>query len=179
LILFYFQIDDIDERGKQVVVAFDEMQIKSKLVYQRGTGKLVGFTELGDVNDEFQRFQSSFADGKDITRDCATHTLVYMVRGIFSSLIYPFGFFATTGVTSSQLYACTMEAIRVLSALDFQVRALVSDGASTNRRLYSTIANTESDFWTLNPQSPKLRLYFFSDVPHLLKTTRNGIENSK
>ena len=46
------------------------------------------------------------------------------MRGIFSALAYPFGYFATQGATSSQLYACTMEAIRFLSAIDLEVRAI-------------------------------------------------------
>lgn len=153
------------------------MQIKSKLVYQRSTGKLVGFMELGSLNDEFQQFQSSFDKGDDITRDFATHVLVYMVRGIFTSLIYPFGYFGTQGATGAQLYPCTMEAIRVLHSIDLEVRAVVSDGASPNRKLFKILTGQE-EYWGINPHSLR-KLYVIADGPHLIKTTRNCVENSK
>lgn len=35
---------------------FDEMKIKSGLVFRRSTGRLVGFIDLGDVNNELDDF---------------------------------------------------------------------------------------------------------------------------
>ena len=177
------QVQTNDERGRQVVICFDEMQIKSNLVYHKATGKLIGFTEMGDINEEFRIFGSSLTESSTdlIDREFATHVLVYMVRGLFSSLLCPFGYFASNGMRSSQLYTCTLEAVRVLSAINFQVRALVSDGAAANRKFYEIMAidNEKNFYWTWNPHSSPLKLYFFSDVPHLLKTTRNCFENSK
>lgn len=152
------------------------MQIKSNLVYQRSTGKLVGLIELGDLNDELQLFQASVEKADAIDRDLASHALVFMVRGIFTSLIYPLGYFATLGVTSAQLYPCTMEAIRVLTAIDFNVRAVVSDGAAPNRKFYKLLTG-ENLYWGINPHTLR-KLYTFADMPHLEKTTRNCVENS-
>ena len=38
------------------VSLIDEMQIKADLVYRRSTGKLIGFTAVGDINEEFRKF---------------------------------------------------------------------------------------------------------------------------
>ena len=51
---------------KHVVVVLDEMYIKEDLVYikedlvyNKHTGALVGFSDLGDINDHLLQFQSS------------------------------------------------------------------------------------------------------------------------
>ena len=112
-------------------------------------------------------------------RDFATHVNVFLVRGIFSSLCYPFSYFATNGITPSRIFSTGLEAVRVLNSIGFQVRAMVSDGASVNCRFFDMLANsTEENNWTWNPHNPSMKLYFFSDVPHLIKTTRNCFENS-
>ena len=49
-------VHNMEEKDRHVLIAFDEMKIKSGLVYHKGSGKLIGFTELGDLNDEFSRF---------------------------------------------------------------------------------------------------------------------------
>ena len=33
------------------------MRIKSNLVYSQSTGRLVGYTEMGSINDKLRRFQ--------------------------------------------------------------------------------------------------------------------------
>ena len=112
------------ESKKNVAICCDEMKIKSSLVYSRTSGKMVGFTEMGKMNDE----QSP----DKLDRELASHVIVYMVRGIFGNLSYPFAFFAPTGFTASQLYP--IEATKVLTYLGFHVRAYVSHGASPNRK---------------------------------------------
>ena len=41
---------------KNVAICYDQMKIKSSLVYSRTSGKMVGFTETGNMNDEFKTF---------------------------------------------------------------------------------------------------------------------------
>ena len=101
------------------------MRIKSNLVHSKSTGRLVGFTEMGNINDEFRKFQDSMESknsGNNIEREFASYVLVFMVRGIFSNLCYPFAYFASTGFTAAQLYLCTIEATKVLMSLGFSIR---------------------------------------------------------
>ena len=173
-------LSELKPYQKCVAISFDEMQIKSDLVYRKSTGQMIGFTDMGDINEEFRIFQNNIenSEEKSILRDFATHVIVYMARGIFTDLQYPFGYYASTGMTSAQLYPCTMEAVRVLSSIGFDVRALVSDGASPNRKFYKMMLVEQDElYWTLNPFEDEI-LYNFSDEPHLLKTTRNCFENS-
>ena len=110
----------------------------------KSSGTLIGFTELGDINDEIRDFESSL-NGDDFRKDFATHVLVYIARGLFSNLCYPFGYFASTGFTSTQLFPTTLEAVRVLESVGFYVRVLTSDGASPNRKLFEILTTDDPD----------------------------------
>ena len=86
----------LKEFQKNVVLSYDEMQIKSDLVYRKSTGEMVGFTDMGNINEEFRIFQTeaeSLIDGGEVEfsykREFATHVIVYMVRGIFTKLCQP------------------------------------------------------------------------------------------
>ena len=46
-------ISSLKDYQKNVSLIFDEMQIKADVVYRRSTGKLIGFTAMGDINEEF------------------------------------------------------------------------------------------------------------------------------
>ena len=87
---------------RNVFVVFDEMRIKSDLVYKKSTEKLIGFLEMGEINDEIKAFQDKCNDQLEECIDCefATYVNAFMVRGIFTSLAYPFGYHASTGHSS-------------------------------------------------------------------------------
>ena len=128
-------LEKISESKKNVAICCDEMKIKSSLVYSRTSGKMVGFTEMGKINDDFETFQEKLEREQSpdkLDRELASHVIVYMVRGIFGNLSYPFAFFVPTGFTASQLYP--IEVTKVLTCLGFHVRAYVSHGASPNRK---------------------------------------------
>ena len=115
---------------KNVNICFDEMKIKADLVYRKSTGQLVGYTKLGNINDEPRLFESK-VKSEEYRQDFATHVIVCMVPGIFTNLVYPFGFFASLGFTTAQLFPCTMEAISIIESIGLKVRVLTSDGATT------------------------------------------------
>jgi hypothetical protein len=62
-----------------VTIVFDEMKIKSSLVFDKNSGEIVGFTDLGDPELTF----SSIEDEQPI----ATTVLAFLVRGLMTSLI--------------------------------------------------------------------------------------------
>ena len=109
------------------------MRIKSNLVYSKSTSRLVGFTEMGSINDEFRIFQDSVESqnsDKNIEREFASYVFVYMVGGIFSNLRYTFAYLSLTGFTAAHLYRCIRETTKVLISLGFSDGAYVCDGAS-------------------------------------------------
>jgi len=107
--------------------------------------------------------------------------LVIMVRGLLSKLNFPYAQFACANLTGDQLVDPVLEAIARLERQGIKVLCLTCDGASTNRRLWS-IHGKGRDLGdkgvlykvpNIYSPDPSRYLYFISDPPHLIKTTRN------
>ncbi|CAH1263937.1 THAP9 [Branchiostoma lanceolatum] len=168
---------------KNVTLVWDEMKIKSGLVFCKSSGDLIGFTDLGEINNEMKDFERRCREqqhGTDEQPDLATHVLALMVRGIFTNLEFVFGYYPCLGFSSDQLYPAIWDGTAILEDMGFHVRAFVSDGASPNRRFYKIHGDDDAQlvYWTTNNHRPGHKIYFISDVPHLVKTTRNNLENS-
>ena len=134
------------------------------------------------MNEELEEFKTRMENSDDndpmSVKELSTQVLVFMVRGIFQKLHYPFGYFSSRGMSGVQLLPLTLKAMEVLTSIGFKVRAIVADGASPNRKLFHLLAEEEGAHWFWNPYIENLKTYLFADVPHLLKTTRNCFENS-
>lgn len=169
--------DEEHQHRRYVGILQDEVQINQGLVYDRNSGILVGFTNLNEAANEVENVCLN-----DDCSQLASNMLVVMVRGATSSLKYPLACFATTGVTGSQLCAIVWEAIELIECLcNLRVIFVTCDGASPNRKFfkYHASANDNLTNWCWNDfANPPRKLYFISDVPHLLKTVRNCFSNS-
>ena len=54
--MHHLKLDTIKDYERNVVLVFDEIKTKSGLVFCKITAKLVGFTEMGKINDEMETF---------------------------------------------------------------------------------------------------------------------------
>ena len=61
-----------------VVLIFDEMKIQQSVVFDKHSGELIEYVDLGDPEKNFSTF-----DNED---DLATHVTVYYVHGLESNL---------------------------------------------------------------------------------------------
>lgn len=162
----------LDER-KYVGLLVDEMKVKEGLVYNKTTGEIVGFTSLGDINEQLQRLEQGGEHPP-----VAKYILVLMVRGIMFKLEFPYAHFGTRGVTAELLHPIVWEAIRRLEASGLKVLFVTADGASVNRKFFR-MHYDKSDpnsfaYKARNPYSADNRwIYFIADPPHLMKTVRN------
>ncbi|KAJ8023362.1 Transposable element P transposase [Holothuria leucospilota] len=178
----FWKIGSLQPHEKYVNLLFDEMKIKSDLVFSKSSGKLVGFLNVGDVTQEMEQFEARCTEGKVDSSCVASHVLLFMVRGLTSKLKFPVAYYFTTGAPGYQLYEMTFECISALRLLGLTVLCLTSDGASSNRKLYELISKSAP---SLTPEHKAKNIfevnemiYFNSDAPHLLKTLRNNFENS-
>ena len=76
------------EHEKNVLLLFDVMKTKSGLVFRRSSWRLVAFTDLGDVNDEFDDFNKLIKQGCK-EPDQAAYVLILLVCGLFKYLQCP------------------------------------------------------------------------------------------
>lgn len=67
-------------------------------------GAIVGFTNLGEVNDHLSAFERSFEDESESQEPLAKSMLVLMVRGLFTKLQFPYVQFPCTKLHGYELY---------------------------------------------------------------------------
>ena len=109
-----------------------------------------------------------------------------MARGLFKHINYPLGYLSSCRFDSAQLFPVLWQATGILEMAGFKVDAMVSDGASPNRRFYrlhqladgSNLSNDGVVYWAWNHHDKSRKIYFFCDVFQLMKTLRNYLKNS-
>lgn len=175
------KVANFSDIEKMVVLLFDEMKVQGNLVWDKHTGELIGFVDLGHIDINYATI--------DKPNQLATHVLAFMLRSI-----NPFKFslanFSTTGATSYQMFPLFWKAVSMCELqCDLKVVAVTCDGASTNRKVFrmhfdmtsqdDINPNVDVTYRTSNLfSSDKRIIYFISDPPHLIKTARNCLSNS-
>lgn len=170
--------EGFNPHGFMVGLLLDEVKIKSGLVFSKSSGNLIGFVNLGDVNDEITEFEASCKHDislKKASPILATHMFVVMLRAIKKpSFTFPIAQYPSANLTGSSMYPIVWDTIEALELNDIHVVSITSDGASSNRNFYVLSAEKgEIPYKVENPYRPLQYIYFFCDAPHLLKTARN------
>ena len=169
------KLSEIPEWKKYVVLLIDEMKIKQSLVYDKHGSQVIGFVDLGSFNEQLADLEGR--EGDSGHAPVATHMLALMIRGMFLTLNFPYAHFPTEKMKADQLFVIIWEAVERLERLGLKVIAITGDGASTNRKFFRMHGHSRTDtpcYKTVNPYADSRDIEFFiSDVPHLVKTTRN------
>ena len=77
---------------RYVTILFDEMKIQEKLVWDKHSGELIGFLDLGDININYATLENA--------QKLATHVLVFLVKSVVYPLSYSFATFASDGINA-------------------------------------------------------------------------------
>ena len=64
------------------------MYVKEGLVFEKSSGAVIEFSDLGDLNNILQDVERQFKNPNDHQRPLAKVMLVFMVRGLFTSMKY-------------------------------------------------------------------------------------------
>ena len=111
---------------KLVILLLDEMHIKEGLVYDKHTGRMIGFVDLGDINNHLLEFERSLeTDSTAKSTTLASSVMVIMVKGLFTPLRFPYSHFPCTSITGDLLFDPFWEAIYRLERMDFKVSVLL------------------------------------------------------
>ena len=150
----------------------DEMKIQSNLVFDKNSGELIGFIDLGDPVTNYANLQHG-----DMI---ASYALVFLVSALCTDLKHIIAYYFTGNITFFQMMPLFWKIVSVVEvSVDFKVVATVNDGGSQNRKFLNLHCSLSKEnkhdvvYKTLNVFAKSRFIYFFGDSPHLMKTTRN------
>ncbi|XP_072141070.1 uncharacterized protein [Dermacentor andersoni] len=143
----------------------DEMKVREVVAFNKSTYKVDGFVDYGDGHD---------------SETTADHALVLMFVPLFHSWVQPIASFATRHAAPGRVLArLVLEAILELCKHNAVVVAVISDGASTNKAMWSCFGIKGKlhapKHKVDHPCVPDQQLYFLCDVPHIIKCIRNHL----
>lgn len=116
-------IEKCEERDKYVLLLLDEMHVKQDLVYNKNTGELVGFVNLGDINMHLLALEKSLSSSpEESSEPLASTVLAFMVKGLFSTLEFPYAHFPSRNLTAELIFDPFWEAVFRLERLGLKVR---------------------------------------------------------
>ena len=182
------QLTDIlqqkDDLAKYGVVLLDEMYVKQGLVFEKSTGALFGFTDLGETNNQLHDFEAMLkTDASALQRPLAKTMVVFMFKGLFTNTALPYAQFAASSLTGADMFPLLWKVINRLTRIGCHVLGVTCDGGSPNRRLFQ-LHKMPGDpkgkvvYKAVNLFTEETKeVLFFTDPPHLLKTIRNCFQN--
>lgn len=80
------------------------MFIKEDLVYEKQTGKLICFVNLGDVSNCLLAYEQMIDGDESDESNLAKTMMVFMVRGLFTRLRFPYAQFPCASVKGDLLF---------------------------------------------------------------------------
>jgi len=107
-----------------------------------------------------------------------------MFQPLAATYSKPVAVFASRGpVVGTELAKLLLKCIILLEQAGAIIHGFVSDGAQTNRKMWSElgISGQVNSFknWFQHPLHKDRKIYAFSDTPHLFKNVRNKLYNDK
>lgn len=154
------KISSMSENLKQVVLIFDEVYIKSDLIYNIYSDQIDGFVDFGTERQD--------KIGKII---CC-----FMIRSIISNWKLVISYFVSNeSITSEKLYLLIMENIDKCKELGVKVRAVTCDQGSSNRKAFKMCGMTATKPFFQYGDQQIIGIY---DPPHLIKSVRNTLMKS-
>jgi hypothetical protein len=162
----------VDVKERRGVLMFDEVTISKNVEFRVDTCKIVGMVDFGSLTTPDH--QSTEGD----------HALVFLFQPHLSGWVQTVGCFCSSGTTPALVLSqLLLKCIVLLENSGAIVDGLVCDGASTNRSALATFGfngslhNLQNKM--VNPCDVNRKVFFFSDMPHLLKTIRNNLLRRK
>jgi len=170
--LFKKHLENKTTFQKHGIILVDEISVREAITV---CSKTLTYKGLVDHGDDYK--------ATDINEK-ATSGLVFMFQPLADSYSQPVAVFASKGsVVGTELAKLAIKCIILLEQAGAIVHGIVSDGAQTNRKMWSELGvdGHIKSFknWFIHPLYDDRKIYAFSDTPHLFKNVRNKLYNEK
>ena len=117
------KLHQCEGREKYVILIIDEMHVKEDLVFDKHSGELIGFTNIGEINSQLLALEQSLNnETHPVDIPLASSMMTFMVRGLFSHLQFPYAYFPCRNVTGDLLFDPLWEAVCRLERSGFKVK---------------------------------------------------------
>ena len=98
------------------------MKIQYGLVWDKHSGDLIGYVDLGDVEVNYVTLEN--------TEETSAHVLLFLIRGIINPFKFSLANFPKTNVTAVQLFSLFWKAVGILEKRCFlRVTVATCNGA--------------------------------------------------
>ena len=87
-------------------------------MYDKHTGALTGYTDLGEVNNHLLGFERSIDSSSPAP---AKSMLTFMVKGLFTNLQFPYVQFSSTKLTGDSLFQLFWEVVKRVERIGLKV----------------------------------------------------------
>ena len=94
---------------------------REDLVYDKHSGSLIGYTDLGEVNNHRLAFQLSFENPSAEPARPAKSMLTFMVKGLFTNLKFPYVQFSCVKLTGDSLFQLFWEVVKRVERIGLKV----------------------------------------------------------
>lgn len=101
------------------------MHIKENLVYEKHSGSLIGFVDLGDINNHLISSERAVDHASLDDLPLAKLMMTFMVRGLFITLQFPYAQFPCANVSGELLFDPFWEAVYYIERCGFKVHVCV------------------------------------------------------
>ena len=91
------------------------------LVFDKHSGELIGFTNLGEINSHLLALERSLNESDSPNPPLANSVMTFMVRGLFSHLQFAYAYFPCHNITGDLLYDPFWEAVFRIERCGFKV----------------------------------------------------------
>ena len=145
-------------KDKLILIAFDEMSLKSDLKYNVKHDLLDGLHNTGDG---------------EISKYIANYVTVFMIKSLSGTWKQPVGYFFTSGVMPADLIIVKLKQCidRVINC-GLMPKLMICDQGPSNRGCITKLGiNINKPFFVYT----NMKIFFMFDPPHLIKSIRNGL----
>ena len=155
------KVQTMDPTDRCISLIFDEMALKSALVYNHRLDRIEGFEDIGELG---------------MSQFIADHALAFMVRGLHTKWKQPLGYFLTAGTVKPEtLQTLTQSCLEKLEKIGLQTKVLCDQGPN-NRCLLQKLENVSTERPYIVSNNKKVFVVY--DPPHLLRNVRNNCKKS-
>lgn len=147
---------------------WDEMSLKKDLTWNAQTLEWHGVVDYGELETP-------------VKNGVANHALVFIFRPYRGNWVQPIACFASENAANGDvLHELITKATCLLHQSNAIVKSVVSDGCASNKKVMGLLGVTSGDSeaepcrpYFLHAMDEEIKIYWFTDVPHLLKCVRN------